>query len=124
MRGGLARFIAGRFSLLDISFGGGGLLKGERVIAALRALVGEMHIENLPIRFTAVAADIVRGREVWIDQGPFDAIRASISLPLFFTPAEHQGLAGGHGRVRSRAHRADLPRWTGPDGRRQSEWHL
>lgn len=81
------------FSLLDLSFGGGGLVKGERVIAALRALVGEMRIEDLPIRFTAVAADIVRGREVWIDQGPlFDAIRASFSLPLFFTPAEHQGV--------------------------------
>ena len=81
------------FSLLDLSFGGGGLVKGERVIAALRGLVGEMQIEELPIRFTAVAADIVRGREVWIDRGPlFDAIRASISLPLFFTPAEHQGV--------------------------------
>jgi NTE family protein len=81
------------FSLLDLSFGGGGLVKGERVIAALRTLVGEMQIEELPIRFTAVAADIVRGREVWIDRGPlFDAIRASISLPLFFTPAEHQGV--------------------------------
>jgi NTE family protein len=81
------------FSLLDLSFGGGGLVKGERVIAALRGLVGEMQIEELPIRFTAVAADIVRGREVWIDRGPlFDAIRASISLPLFFTPADHQGV--------------------------------
>jgi NTE family protein len=81
------------FSLLDLSFGGGGLLKGERVIAALRALVGEVRIEELPVRFTAVAADIEREREVWIDDGPlFDAIRASISLPLFFTPVDRGGV--------------------------------
>lgn len=81
------------FSLIDISFGGGGLLKGERVIATLRDLVGEKRIEDLPIAFTAVAADIVREREVWIDRGPlFDAIRASISLPLFFTPVDHLGV--------------------------------
>lgn len=81
------------FSLMDISFGGGGLLKGERIIGALRELVGDRQIEDLPIPFTAVAADIVREREVWIDKGPlFDAIRASISLPLFFTPVDHLGV--------------------------------
>jgi NTE family protein len=81
------------FSLLDFSFGRGGLLKGERLIAELRGLVGETRIEELPVRFTAVAADIVREREVWIDRGPlFDAIRASISMPLFFTPVDHLGV--------------------------------
>jgi len=81
------------FSLVDISFGGGGLLKGERVIAALRGLVGEVRIEDLPVRFTAVAADIVREREVWIDDGLlFEAIRASMSLPLFFTPVDRNGV--------------------------------
>ncbi len=81
------------FSLMDISFGGGGLLKGERVIGALRELVGELRIEDLPISFTAVATDLIREREVWIDKGPlFDAIRASISLPLFFTPVDHLGV--------------------------------
>lgn len=80
------------FSLADLSFGGGGLLKGERVIATIRDLVGEKRIEELPIPFTAVAADIVRQREIWIDRGPlFDAIRASISLPVFFTPVDHMG---------------------------------
>lgn len=81
------------FSLLDLSFGGGGLVKGAKVIAALRELVGEARIEELPVRYTAVASDLVREREVWIDRGPlFDAIRASISLPLFFTPFERDGV--------------------------------
>jgi NTE family protein len=83
----------GIFSLLDFSFGRGGLVKGEKLIATLREMVGETLIEDLPITFTAVAADIIREREVWLNKGPlFDAIRASISLPLFFTPFNYQGV--------------------------------
>jgi NTE family protein len=80
------------FGLVDLAFGGGGLLKGERLIGALRELVGDQLIQDLPIAFTAVASDLVREREVWIDRGPlFDAIRASISLPVFFTPVDYLG---------------------------------
>ncbi len=44
-------------------------------------------IEDLPIAYTAVAADIHNEKEVWMNSGMlFSAIRASISLPLFFTP--------------------------------------
>ena len=79
-------------SLLDISFSKSGLVKGDRIINSLVELVGNQLIENLPIRYTAVAADIINEREVWINTGSlFDAIRASISLPLFFTPHIHQG---------------------------------
>jgi NTE family protein len=81
------------FTLLDFTFGGGGLVRGDRLMGALRELVGDARIEDLPVRFTAVAADLLRDREVWIEQGPlFDAIRASISLPLFFTPVDHGGV--------------------------------
>jgi NTE family protein len=78
--------------LLDVSFRGEGLVKGDKVIDRLRGFFGEAYIEDLPVAFTAVAADIRKGREVWIDSGPlFDAVRASISLPLFFTPYPHKG---------------------------------
>ena len=51
-----------------------------------------MAIEDLPIKFTAVAADIVKEKEVWISSGPlYDAMRASISLPLFMTPVRRNG---------------------------------
>lgn len=81
------------FSLLDLSLQKGGLIKGDKIIDTLRQLVGETLIEDLPIPFTAVAADIQAEKEVWINRGPlFDAIRASISLPLFFTPFNHNGV--------------------------------
>ena len=73
--------------LLDISWGGGGFFKGDKIINTLRNLLGEIQIEELAIPFTAVAADIEMEKEVWINSGSlFDAIRASVSLPLFFTP--------------------------------------
>ncbi|MDH4108154.1 MAG: patatin-like phospholipase family protein [Gammaproteobacteria bacterium] len=79
-------------SLLDFSWRRGGLVKGEKIIDLLRELVGDQNIENLPIRFTAVAADIKAEKEVWIQKGClFDAMRASMSLPMFFTPFEYKG---------------------------------
>ena len=79
--------------LLDISFGQSGMVKGEKIINTLKDLVGEQLIEDLPITFTAVAADIVNEKEIWLNKGPlFDAIRASISLPFFFTPAKYNDI--------------------------------
>ena len=79
-------------TLLDLAWDKSGLVKGDKVINTLRELVGDMHIEDLPIKYTAVAADIFNEKEVWMNKGLlFDAIRASISLPLFFTPVEYRG---------------------------------
>jgi NTE family protein len=71
-------------SLLDLARSKNGLIKGDKIINSLVDLVGEQLIEDLPLRFTSVASDIVNEKEVWIQSGKlFDAIRASISLPLF-----------------------------------------
>lgn len=81
------------FTLLDISWQKNGLVKGDRIISTLTDLVGDVAIEDLSIKYTAVAADIVNEKEVWLSSGSlFDAIRASISLPLFFTPFHYKGV--------------------------------
>ncbi len=78
--------------LLDWTLAGGGLIRGRRIIDNLRELTGERDIEDLDIDFTAVAVDLERGREVWMNRGSlFDAIRASISIPGLFTPYEYRG---------------------------------
>ncbi len=78
-------------SLLDLSWGKDGLVKGDRIINRLVDIVGDITIEALPISYTAIAADVANEKEVWINSGRlFDAIRASISLPLFFTPVEYK----------------------------------
>ena len=79
-------------ALLDVTLGRGGLVKGDRLFNTLRELLGDREIGELDIPFTAVAMDIQKSREVWISQGPvFDAIRASVSMPLLFTPARWNG---------------------------------
>lgn len=78
--------------LLDFSFERQGLIKGDKVMEALRNLIGEYMIEDLPMSFTAIATDVDNQREVWLNRGPlFDAIRASIAIPTFFTPVEFRG---------------------------------
>jgi NTE family protein len=78
--------------LLDLSFGRSGLFKGERIMRALRDLIGEYAIEDLPVSFTAVATDLDTEKEVWLSKGPlFDALRASIAIPTLFTPFQYKG---------------------------------
>lgn len=80
-------------NLLDLSWETTGLIKGDKIINTLIELVGNQLIEDLPIPFTAVAANVQREKEVWIQSGKlFDAVRASISLPLFFTPYNYKGI--------------------------------
>lgn len=80
------------WALLDFSFTSKGLFKGDRLMNQLADLVGESRIEDLEISFTAVASDIERREEIWINHGSlFEAIRASIAIPGIFTPVLRDG---------------------------------
>ncbi|MFZ0928433.1 MAG: patatin-like phospholipase family protein [Syntrophobacteraceae bacterium] len=80
-------------SLLDLSWEKGGLVRGDKLINTLIGLVGDQLIENLPIAYTAIATDVKVQKEIWIKSGNlFDAIRASVSIPLLFTPFKYKGL--------------------------------
>jgi len=77
--------------LLDFSFEERGIVKGEKLMAELIDLVGNEAIEDFDVPFTAIATNVGTGKEVWLNSGPvFDAIRASIALPLFFTPVPYK----------------------------------
>jgi len=80
-------------TLLDLSWEKSGLVRGDKLINTLINLVGEQLIEDLPISYTAVATDVKGQKEIWIKSGSlFDAIRASISIPLLFTPFKYKGV--------------------------------
>ena len=82
----------GFLRLLDPVIGRAGLLRGDRLVAAMREVVGNPDIEALPMPFTAVAVDLLRQREVWLRSGPlWDAIRASFAVPGLFTPHNLHG---------------------------------
>ena len=72
---------------LDPAIAGAGAIRAERVFSRVFELVGDVQIEMLPIAFTAVATDLLAGREVWLQDGPLgDAMRASVAIPGFITP--------------------------------------
>lgn len=78
--------------LLDWSFSHGSLFKGDKIIDVLEKLIGSRNIEDLPIGYTAVACDLDGEAEVWFNSGPlFQAIRASIAVPMVFEPVRHMG---------------------------------
>ncbi|WP_028485342.1 patatin-like phospholipase family protein [Hydrogenovibrio halophilus] len=80
--------------LLDISWQKNGLVKGHKLLKTLKKLLGDVQIEDLPIAYTAVATDIEQQKEIWLRKGSLaQSIRASISLPLFFTPYTLNGVA-------------------------------
>lgn len=69
-----------------------GLLNAGRLEDLLVRLLGERHIEDLALPFACVATDIVTGDEVVLRKGPLaPAVRASCSMPGFFTPIEIDG---------------------------------
>lgn len=69
-----------------------GLLDTAALVDTIRGLVGEPLIEELSIRFAAVATDPIARKEVAIDRGPLDvALRASIAVPGLFPPVWHEG---------------------------------
>jgi len=73
--------------LVDLSLSAGGAIRGEKVFAIVRDMVGDIRIEDLPVPYTAVATDLLSHREVWFQEGSLsDAIRASIAIPSLFTP--------------------------------------
>lgn len=78
------------FSLMDLSISRNHLVKGDKVINALKDIVPDVNIEDLPIPYRAVAADLYTGEEVVFDRGPlFEAVRASISIPSLFRPVKY-----------------------------------
>ena len=77
------------FNLVDFTLSMHGIIKADRVLKVMQKFIPDQKIEDLPIKFTAVATDLKKGEEVVINEGSlFEAIRASISIPLVLTPVQ------------------------------------
>jgi len=77
---------------LDLSLSGSGLISGGRLARRLEATIGCTKIEDLEIRFAAIATEIHSGHEVWLTRGRlFEALRASYALPGMFAPVHIGG---------------------------------
>lgn len=74
----------------------GGLLAGQKIGLLLRENTlhasGINDFDDLPIPFKAIAADLETGQSYVLEQGDLArAMRASMSIPVFFTPIEIDG---------------------------------
>ncbi|MBN2100535.1 patatin-like phospholipase family protein [Candidatus Dojkabacteria bacterium] len=77
--------------LSDISLRDG-LIKGSKIEDILKEHVGNTKIEDLKIPFVAVSVDLMTGKAIYIKKGPlYRAIRASISVPIVFSPVKSKG---------------------------------
>lgn len=77
------------FNLVDFTLSTKGIIKADRVLKEMQKFVPDQRIENLPINYAAVATDLKKGKEVVITEGNlYEAIRASISIPLAITPVQ------------------------------------
>lgn len=73
------------FRLMDFSDPRFGFLKGSKVMKTLQEVFEDINIENLPIKYTAVATDLASEKEVVFRSGSiYSAIRASIAIPAVF----------------------------------------
>lgn len=86
------------FGYLDFSLSGSGLIRGDRLAQRLNEQLSETLIEQLPVRFAALATEVHTGHEIWLTHGPLvDALRAAYALPGIFTPVliGHRWLVDG-----------------------------
>jgi NTE family protein len=72
---------------LDFSLSGSGLIGGNRLAEALVRELGDIRLEDLPVRVAAIATEVGTGHEIWLTRGRLtDAMYASYALPGIFPP--------------------------------------
>jgi len=77
---------------LDVRIGGSGLIGGGRLAKRLEQAMGTTSIEELPLRFAAIATEVGTGHEIWLTRGSLSlAMSASYALPGIFPPVRFGG---------------------------------
>ncbi|HEY8423672.1 MAG TPA: patatin-like phospholipase family protein [Clostridia bacterium] len=67
-----------------------GIVSGNKAKSIFLKYVGDTKIEDLKIKFAAVATDLLAGESVTITRGElWKAMRASMSIPMYFKPFEY-----------------------------------
>lgn len=77
---------------LDLNLTGSGIIRGGHLASALEHGLENRRIEDLKIRFAAIATEFNTGHEIWLTRGRLaDALRASYALPGIFPPVKIGG---------------------------------
>jgi NTE family protein len=85
----LFKMLSPRHFKFDENFG---IIKGEQVRSVFSRLFGKLTFRDTRIPLRIVASDLLAGEPVVLRDGPLvEAIRASISMPVFFQPHRING---------------------------------
>jgi NTE family protein len=77
--------------LMDFHLGSG-LFAGGRLKRLLDQHISGFRIEDLPVKFAAIATELGTGHEIWLTHGALvEAVRASYALPGIFDPVKLGG---------------------------------
>ena len=69
-----------------------GFVQGEKAKLFLSSIIGDVRFEDLEIPLSVVAADVQSMEEIVLSEGSVvEAVRASISMPMMFTPVKWRG---------------------------------
>lgn len=80
------------YKLMDFSITKSGFIRGDKVFKELHKFIPDSNIEDLPIPFVAVAADLIKRKEEVISRSSlFQAIRSSIAIPGVIVPNKVNG---------------------------------
>jgi NTE family protein len=80
------------FSFLDLTVSGSGLITGQRLFDRFDDHLSGLRIEDLPVRFAAIATELSSGHEIWLRKGCVtDAVRASSAIPGIVRPVKLNG---------------------------------
>lgn len=80
------------FYLTDITVPLSGCVQGKRIDALLSSIIKDKTFLDLEIKFACVATDLANGKQTIFREGLVtEAVRASISVPMVFTPKQING---------------------------------
>ncbi len=80
------------FKLVDFTLFNSGFIKGDKVFEELSTFIQDIQIQDLPIKFSATATDLISKKEILFTQGSlYNAMRASIAIPNIITPVKNEG---------------------------------
>ena len=76
----------------NLSWSGKGLMQNTKLQMLIDAALGNRRLEQLPVKFGAIATDAANGARVIIRSGPAGtAISASCAIPVMFEPVKIDG---------------------------------
>lgn len=74
----------------DLTFSRHGIVHGRKIEEILRSVLGDITFKDLKIPLAVMATDLISGKEVILNEGSVvKAVRASISIPVIFTPVKY-----------------------------------